>query len=33
MGIEYNYKGHKLNPDDIAIPCGQISKLYFNDKF
>ncbi|KRX03208.1 hypothetical protein PPERSA_07036 [Pseudocohnilembus persalinus] len=25
--------GEQLDPDDIAVPCGQIAKSYFNDSF
>ena len=34
MGKTHNYDGsQKLNPDDVAIPCGLVAKSYFNDNF
>jgi hypothetical protein len=33
MGKNQSISGHKLNPNDIAVPCGLIAKSLFNDTF
>lgn len=29
----YTYKGEPLQDNSIAIPCGQLAKVHFNDKY
>ncbi|EAR83001.2 ligand-effect modulator 3 LEM3 family protein (macronuclear) [Tetrahymena thermophila SB210] len=33
MGKTLSFTGQTLNPQDPAIPCGLLSKLYFNDTY
>ena len=33
MGKDKSIIGTKLNPDELAVPCGLIAKSYFNDNF
>lgn len=33
IGKTTSINGNKLNPDDVAWPCGLVAKSFFNDNY